>query len=133
MNASTSSSISRVDMPGRTAARSRSMTSARMWPASRINAISRSDFSTIIGSRPHGGPDRTTGRLDRPPAGDGRHQAALTVVGEERRRLPLVDLEPVPHGRLAVILTLVELAAARVAHARCLRRRRDEVVGGLAP
>src|SRR5207249_9929136 len=51
---------------------------------------------------------------------------------EQGRRLPRKDLEPVPHGRLAIVVALVELRAAPVAHARRPRGRRDEMVDGLA-
>src|SRR5207247_5492139 len=131
MNASTSSSTSSVDTPGRTEARSRSMVSAKMCPAWRISAISRSDFRMIIAPPrpPHGS------RCGSPRsilAGHRREQAALAVIGEQWRRLPRINLEPVPHGRLAVVLALVQLPTARVAYTRRPRGRRDEVVGGLA-
>ena len=44
MNASTTSSISRVDVPALASVRRRSTTSARMRPPSRMSVISRSDL-----------------------------------------------------------------------------------------
>src|SRR5207245_2387384 len=71
----------------------------------------------------HGAADR----LDRSLAGHGDEHAATAVPVEQRRRLPRVHAEPVAHGRLAVVLTLVELAAAAVADAGRLRGRPHHV------
>src|SRR5207253_8784437 len=67
-------------------------------------------------------------RHDRSFAGYGHEQIALAVVVEERRRLPTVDFQSVPHGGFAVVVALVELATACIADARALRRIRRHVI-----
>src|SRR4029450_10382711 len=53
--------------------------------------------------------------VDRSFALDRRQQVAITGVLAKRRGLPLVHVQPMAHGRLAVILTLIELAPAPIA------------------
>ena len=49
--------------------------------------------------------DRVANRRDRSFAGHGDEQVPLTVVIEERRRLPPVDVQTVPDGGLAIVVT----------------------------
>src|SRR5206468_7269618 len=59
-------------------------------------------------------------------------QAARAIPVQQRRGLARVHREAIAHRRLAVVLALIELAAAAITHARRRRRRRDEVERGLA-
>ncbi len=66
----------------------------------------------------HERPDRVHGPLrdllDRPGRVDAHQDALVGVVGDQRSRLLLVDLQAVPDGLLLVVVTLEERAPARV-------------------
>ena len=63
---------------------------------------------------------------------DAGHHPGPVVVRDERLGLIAVDLQPVAHRGLSVVVALVELAAALVAHALLLRRVEQHVERRLA-
>src|SRR5438105_2918715 len=66
-------------------------------------------------------------RIHRTRRVDAKQDALVGVEGDQRRRLLLVHLQPVPDGLLAVVIALEQLAAAVVADARLHRRVEGEV------
>lgn len=63
-----------------------------------------------------------------PPTVEATQQAALLVVGDQRRRLAMVDLESTPDRLFAVIVALDESGAVLIAHPLMLWRVELDVV-----
>src|SRR3954452_6306017 len=128
-------SRSAVVMPGRAAALSFSSVRPTTSPAWRMRAISASDLiwiTPLLSPQParlSKGSQRGDGAVghvvDRAHGVDAHEDARLGVVADQRGRLLVVDLQPVPDRLGHVVVALEQVATADVAGA--LGRRRVEV------
>src|SRR3954453_7833897 len=129
MDCSATASRSAVVMPGVTAAFSFSSVRPTTSPASRISAISSSVLIWItvlsLSKRPQRAQRPLGHVVDWTHRVDAHEDAGLGVVAHQRRRLLVIDLEPVTDGLRLVVIALEQLAAADVTDT--LRRRRVKV------
>src|SRR5665648_873908 len=117
MYSSASRSSSLVETPGRALSHNMSRHPRTMRPARAMASISAGDFRIITVLRSSGtdalfevGVDLVRGLL----AVDARKHALRVVVGDQGLRLPGVHGQAVAHGRLTVVVALIEGAAALV-------------------
>src|SRR3954449_5998774 len=129
MDSSATASRSAVVMPGVTAAFSFSRVRPTTSPASRISAISSSVLIWIkvasLPERAKRGESPLRHVIHGTHRVDAHEHTSLRVVAHQRRRLFVVDLEPVTDRLRLVVVTLEQLATADVTHT--LRRWRVEV------
>src|SRR3954447_7214916 len=129
MDSSARASRSAVVTPGATAAFSFSRVRPTTRPASRISAISSSVLIWINALSLPEGPERRERSfrhvVDGTHGVDAHEDAGLGVVAHQRRRLLVVDLEPVTDGLRLVVVPLEQLATADVTDT--LHRPRVEV------
>src|SRR3954449_11600440 len=120
MDSSARASRSAVVTPGATAAFSFSRVRPTTRPASRISAISSSVLIWInvasLPERTEGGQSPLRHVVDGTHRVDAHEHASLGVVAHQRRRLLVVDLEPVTDRLRLVVGTLGKLATAGGPH-----------------